>query len=94
VSGAWVFALLQQSEQSEDGFSGELCAESRAAVCGKVGGLDRDAEAHEVSIGHDHMARSLRRMTDRDDGEASAEQRVSGIGYFDLVRRPINWVLE
>jgi hypothetical protein len=33
-------------------------------------------------------------MADRDDGEASAEQRVSGIGYFDLVRGPINWVLE
>jgi len=94
VSGAWVFALLQQSEQSEDGFSGELCAESRRAVCGKVGGLDRNAEAHEIAIGHDNMARSLRRMTDRHDGEASAKQRVSGIAYFDLVRRRISWVLE
>jgi hypothetical protein len=33
-------------------------------------------------------------MTDRHDGEASAEQRVSRIGYFDLVGRRISWVLE
>jgi hypothetical protein len=94
MSGTWVFALLQLSEQGEDGFSGELCAELRTDVCGKVGGLDRDAQAHEVAIGDDDMAAALRRMTDRHDGEASAEQRVSRIGYFDLVGRRISWVLE
>jgi hypothetical protein len=94
MSGTWVFALLQQSEQSEDGFSRELCAELGTAVCGKVGGLDRDAQAHEVAIGYDDMAGALRRMTDRHDAEASAEQRVPGIGYFDLVGRRIRWVLE
>ena len=94
MSGTWVFALLQQSEQSEDGFSGELCAELRTAVCGKAGGLDRNAQAHEVAIGYDDMAGALWRMTDRHDAEASAEQRVRGIGYFDRVRRRISWVLE
>jgi hypothetical protein len=94
MSGTWVFTLLQQSEHSEDGFSGELCAELRTAVCGKVSGLDRDAQAHEVAIGYEDMAGALRRMTDRHDAEASAEQRVRGIGYFDLVGRRIRWVLE
>jgi hypothetical protein len=94
VSGTWVFALLQQSEQGEDSFSGELCAERRTAVRGQVGGRDRDAQAHEVAIADDDMAGALRRMTDRHDREASAEQRVRGIGYFDLVGRRINWVLE
>jgi len=93
VSGTWVFALLQQSEQSDDGFSGELCAALRTAVCGKVGGLDRNAQAYEIAIGYDDMTGALRRMTDRHDGEASAEQWVGGIGYFDLVGRRINWVL-
>jgi len=94
MSGTWIFALLQLSEQSEDGYSGELCAELRTDVCGKVGGLYRDAQAHEVAIGHDDMTGTLRRMTDRHDGEASAEERVRRIGYFDLVGRRIRWVLE
>ena len=94
MSGTWVFALLQQSEQGEDGFSGELCAELRTDVCGKAGGLDRDAEAHEVAIGYDDMAGALRRMTDRHDGEASAEKWMKGIGYFNIIGIPIRRVLE
>jgi hypothetical protein len=94
MSGTWVFALLQQSEQGEDGFSDELCAERRTAVRGQVGGRNRDAQAHEVAIGDDDMAGASRRMADRHDGEASAEQRVRGIGYFDLIGKRINWVLE
>ena len=89
-----MFALLQQSEQSEDAFSGELCAELRTAVCGKVSGLHRNAQAHEVAIGHDDMAGALWGVTDRHDGEASAEKWMKGIGYFDLIGRRIRWVLE
>jgi hypothetical protein len=40
------------------------------------------------------MAGTLRRMADRHDREAAAEQRVGGIGYFDLIGRRISWVLE
>ena len=94
MSGTWVFALLQQSEQGEDGFAGELCAERCTAVCGKVGGLHRNAQAHEVAIGDEDMAGTSRRMTDRHDGEASAEEWMKGIGYFDLIGRPIRRVLE
>jgi hypothetical protein len=94
LSGTWIFALLQQSEQGEDGFSGELCAELRTAVCGKIGGLHWNAQAHEIAIGHDDMTGTLRRMTDRHDGEASAAKWMKGIGYFDLIGRQIRWVLE
>ena len=94
MSGTWVFALLQQRKQGEDGFSGELCAERRIAVCGQAGGRDRDAQAHGVAIGDDDMAGALRRMTDRHDREASAEQRMRGICYFDLVGNHIRRVLE
>ena len=94
MSGAWVIALLQPSEQIENGFSGELCAESAAEVSGEAGSSDGEAQAHEVAVGHNHMAGTLRWMTDRQDGEASPEQRVSGIGYLDLVRARIWRVLE
>jgi hypothetical protein len=94
VSGTWVFALLQQSEQIEKGRSGELCADERRVVRTEVSGLDRDAQAHEFPIGHDDMAEALRGMADRQDGEASPEQRMRRIGYLDLVRSRIRWVLE
>jgi hypothetical protein len=89
-----VFALLQQSEQIEDGFSGELCAEWRGGVLGEAGSENGDAQAHEVAVGDDDMAGALRRMADRQDGEASSEQRMRRIGYLDLVRSRIRWVLE
>jgi hypothetical protein len=94
VSGAWVFALLQQSEQIEKGRSGELCAGQRNGVSREVGGLDGNAKTHEVAIDHDDMAGVLRRMTDRQDLKASAEQRMGWIGYFDLIGRLIRRVLE
>jgi hypothetical protein len=40
------------------------------------------------------MAGMLRRMADRQDGEASAEQRMRRIGYLDLVGSLIRRVLE
>jgi hypothetical protein len=94
VSGTWGFALLQQSEQIEKSRSGELCAEPRNGVGREVCGLDGEAKAHEVAIGHDDMAGVLRRMADRQDFEASAEQRMRRIGYLDLVGRLIRRVLE
>ena len=60
----------------------------------EVGGLNGEAQAHEVPIGHEDMAQALRRMADRQDGEASPEQRMSGIGYLDLVGKLIRWVVE
>ena len=36
----------------------------------------------------------VRRMADRHDGEASAEQRMSGVGYLDLLGRLIWRVLK
>jgi len=94
VSGTWGFALLQQSEQIKKGRSGELCAKPRTRVGGETGSLDRNAKAHEVPIGHKDMAGTLGRMADRHDGEASAEQRMSRIGYFDLVGGWIRRVVE
>ena len=63
-------------------------------VSDQVGGLDREAQAHEVPVGHEDMAQALRRMADRQDGEASPEQWMSGIGYLDLVGKLIRWVVE
>jgi hypothetical protein len=40
------------------------------------------------------MARTLRRMADGDDREASPEERMRRIDYLDLVRERIRWVLE
>jgi hypothetical protein len=40
------------------------------------------------------MAGVMRRMADRQDLEASAEQRMRRVGYLDLVRSNIRWVLE
>jgi hypothetical protein len=94
VSGAWVFALLQQSEQIDKGRSGELCADEELVVRNEVSSLNRNAQPHEVPIGHDDMAGTLRWMADRQDGEASPEQRMSRIGYLDLVGGRIRRVLE
>src|SRR5439155_1096701 len=52
------------------------------------------AEAHEVPIGHDHVARALRRVTDRQDRETSAVERMGRVGYFDLFRVRGRWVVE
>src|SRR5262249_2086329 len=92
--GTWGFALLQQSQQIEKGRSGEWCAEAGDGLPGEAGGRDRDAQAHEVAVGHDDMTGTLGRMTDRHDGEASSEQRMRRIGYLDLVRGRLWWVLE
>ena len=89
-----MFALLQQSEQSENGRSGELSAKGGRLTRQEVRGLDRNAQPHEFPIGHDDMARALWWMADRKDGEAPAEQRMSGIGYLDLVGGRIRRVLE
>lgn len=94
MSGTWLFALLQQGEQIENGPLGELCAEGGRLVRNEVRGLNRDAQSHEVAIGHEDVAGSLRWMADRQDGEASPEQRMSRIGYLDLVRGRIRRVLE
>jgi hypothetical protein len=94
VSGAWAFALLQQGEQSEDGVSGELCAGPRRVAPSQVSGRDRDAQPHEVPIGHEDMAGAVRRVADRQDGEAAAEERVSGVGYLDLLGGRVRRVLE
>jgi len=40
------------------------------------------------------MAGTVRWMVDRHDGEASAEQRMSGVGYLDLLGRRIERVLK
>jgi hypothetical protein len=63
-------------------------------VGNEVRGLDGNAQSHEVAIGHKDMTGTLRRVADRQDGEASPEQWMRRIGYLDLVRIRIRWVLE
>jgi hypothetical protein len=63
-------------------------------VSDQVGGLNGEAQAHEVPIGHEDMAQALRRMADRQDRKASPEQRMSRIGYLDLVGKLIRRVVE
>ena len=63
-------------------------------VSDQVGGLNGEAQAHEVPIGHEDMAQALRRMADRQDFEASPEQWMSRIGYLDLVRDCLRRVVE
>src|SRR5262249_17224676 len=74
--------------------SGECSAKRGRVLPGQVGGLDREAQPHEVPIGHDHMAGTLRRMADRDDREAPPVERVHRIRHLDLVRVELKWVLE
>jgi hypothetical protein len=71
-----------------------LCAEEGQLARNEVSSLDRDAQAHEVPIGYDDMAGTLRWMADRQDSEAPPEQRMNRIGYLDLVRCRIRRVLE
>ena len=62
--GACLLTLRCQGEQLEQGVPGAFCAQQGGVVRVEIGGLDRNAEAHEAAIGHDDMARALRRMTD------------------------------
>ena len=66
----------------------------RRGVGDEVGSRDGNASAHEVPVGDEDMAGTVRWTDDRHDGEASAEQRMSGIGYLDLLGTFIKWVLE
>jgi hypothetical protein len=86
--------LLQQSEQIEEGRSGELCAKPWRLVRDQAGGGDRDAQSHEVPIRHEDVTGTLWRMTDRHDEEVSPEQRMLRIGYLDLAGKLIRRVLE
>ncbi len=71
-----------------------MCAEARARGGGEVGSLDGDAQAHVVPIGDEDVAGAVRRVTDRQDGEAPAEERMRGIDYLDLTGRLSGRVLE
>ena len=94
MSGTCVLALLPQSEQGAEGFSGERSMQLRRGVGDEVGSRDGNASAHEVPVGDEDMAGTLRWTDDRHDGEASAEQRMSGIGYLDLLKNLVRWVLK
>ena len=78
-------ALLQQRRQFAQGGAGELSAKRRGRRRGQVGGLDGEAPAHEVPIGHDHLAGARRRLADRNDRKAAPVERVARVGHFDLV---------
>jgi hypothetical protein len=92
--GACALALLCQGQQFEQGDPGAFCAQQGVVVRAEVGGLDRKAEAHEAAIGHDDVARPLRRVTDRQDLEASAVQRMGGVGHLDVFGIGRRWVVE
>ena len=89
-----MFALLEQGEQFEKGCSGEFSAERCRLRGGEIGNLDGKTEAHEVSIGHDDMARALRGMTDGKDPESPPVERVARVGHLDLLGLWRKWVLE
>mgnify|MGYP003580081231 CR=1 FL=1 len=60
----------------------------------QAGSGDRDAQPCEIPVGHENVAGALRRMADRQDFEASSEQRMSRIGYLDLIRDRLSRVVE
>ena len=92
-TGAWVFALLQQSQQLEHGGPGECSARRQGIVRDDVGSRDGEAQAHAVPVGHGDLARTPRRMADGHDPEAPPEQRMGRVGYLDLFG-VARWVLE
>jgi hypothetical protein len=94
MTGAWAFALLQQSKQFAQRSPGDCCAQQAAVVRSQVGGLNRKAQAHEGAIGHDDMAGMVGRMADRQDREAPTVEGVSGVGHLDLFEIGRLWVLE
>src|SRR5215469_15898659 len=92
--GACSLTLLSQGQQFEQGGSGVFCAQPGGDGRAQVGGLDRNAKAHEASIGHDNVARTLRRVTDREDLEAPSVERMGPVDYLDLFRIGRRWVVE
>ena len=92
--GAWAFALLQQGQQFEHRGPGDCCARQATVVRSQAGGLHRDAQAHEGPVGYNDVTRTLRGMTDRQDLEASAVERMGGVGYLDGFRIGCRWVVE
>jgi hypothetical protein len=94
VIGACGLALLQQGQHFEQGVPGEFCPRPRGDIRGWLGRLDGDAKTQGIAIGHDDVAGALGRMADRQDLEASAEERVSGIGHLDQFGIELRWVLE
>ena len=55
---------------------------------------DREAQAHEVPVGHHDVAGTLGRMADGQNPEAAAVQGVGGVGHLDRLGVGRRWVLE
>jgi hypothetical protein len=69
-------------------------ARPRSVAGDKVRGQDGDAQTHSFPVGHDYLARTLRRMADGKNLETPPEQRVGRVGHLDLVKFARSWVLE
>ena len=60
----------------------------------EVGRRHRDAEPHGVAIGDQDVTGAAGLSTDGNDREATSEERVGRIRYFDFIRRYESRVLE
>jgi hypothetical protein len=87
-------ALLQQGQQFEQGVPGEFWTRPRGVGRGSIGRLNGDAKPQGTAISHYNVAGALGRMADREDLEASAVERVGGIGHLDHFGIELRWVLE
>ena len=92
--GACALALLCQGQQFEQGGPSAFGAQLRGIVRAEVGGPDRNAQAQAAPIGYDDVTRALGRVTDRQDLEASAVQRMGEVGHLDLFGIGRRWVVE
>jgi hypothetical protein len=57
----------------------------RRGVGDEVGSGDGNAQSHEVAVGDEDVTGMVWWTADRHNSETSAEQRMSGIGYLDLL---------
>jgi hypothetical protein len=87
-------ALLPQGQEFEQAGPDESWARARGVVRGWLGSRDGDAKPEGAAIGHHDVAGTLGGMADGEDLEASAVERMGGVGHLDDLGIERRWVLE
>jgi hypothetical protein len=82
----WGVPLLEQGEELAYGLAGKFGSAAGTRRGGEVGGGQRNAEVDMVAVDHEDVATALKGSADRVDGEATAVERMGGIGYFHPCR--------
>jgi hypothetical protein len=90
----WRFTLRDQGKELVDGVPGPFCAREVNLSGGQAGRSDGYAESHRFAIGDEHDRGAARLAADREDGEAAPEEGMGRVGYLDLLRERLRWVVD